>query len=770
MMWHPFLVLLLLHGASAAGDQLAAQPAPGDPANAKPAAARPQAAKWKTLSGNAPLVIARGGFSGIFPESSQFAYQFALASSLKETVLLCDLQLTKDGAGICLSDLKLDNSTTISSVFPKRDTTYSVNGQSLKGWFSVDFTTDELISNVTTIQNIFSRPSLFDGNLPVSLLQEISGFHPYQFWLNVQYDMFYKEHKLDPAKFILTASEKMDFDYISSPEIGFLKSLNGKFGKAKTKLIFRFLDADAVEPSTNQTYSSILKSLTAIKSFASGILVPKSYIWPVNKDKYLESATTLVTDAHNLGLEVHAYNFANDQPASYNYSFDPTAEYLQFIDHSDFSVDGVLTDFPSTASTAVACLAHNKDNAASNKKRPLIITRNGASGVFAGCTDLAYQQAVEDGADIIDCSVQMSKDGVAFCLDSADLVGDTTAMDSFMSRSALVPEIQKNNGIFSFDLTWSEIESLKPLLANPFSSTNLVRNPAAKNQGKFMTLAKFLDFAKTSTVSGILISIENAPYLASKKGLDIVNAVSSALINASYDKQTTQKVLIQSDDTSVLSTFKNSSSYKRVFKVGETISDASKSAVDEIKKYADAVVVSKTSLIASSNSFLTGFTAVRDKMHAANLSIYVLGLRNEFVSIPFDCFSDPLVEMATYAAGLGVDGIITEYPATVSAYFRSPCSDMEANLPFTILGVEPGSLLKEAQPEVLPPAQAPAPALDAVDIVDPPLPPVVKISETAPVAAPASSPTQPSGQPANAANAALCLLTVMLSFIYLSYQ
>lgn len=101
-------------------------------------------------AGNAPLVIARGGYSGIFPGSSQFAYQFALATSLKETVLLCDLQLTKDGAGICLSNLKLDNSTTISTAFPKRDSTYSVNGQSLHGWFSVDFTSDELLSNVTS--------------------------------------------------------------------------------------------------------------------------------------------------------------------------------------------------------------------------------------------------------------------------------------------------------------------------------------------------------------------------------------------------------------------------------------------------------------------------------------------------------------------------------------------------------------------------------------------------------------------------------------------
>lgn len=68
---------------------------------------------------------------------------------------------------------------------------------------------------------------------------------------------------------------------------------------------------------------------------------------------------------------------------------------------------------------------------------------------------------MDDGADIIDCSVQMSKDGVAFCLNSADLMGDTTAMTAFISRSTTVPEIQQKSGIFSFDLTWSEIQGLK---------------------------------------------------------------------------------------------------------------------------------------------------------------------------------------------------------------------------------------------------------------------------------------------------------------------
>lgn len=129
--------------------------------------------------------------------------------------------------------------------------------------------------------------------------------------------------------------------------------MNGIINKVKTKLILRFRNADAVEPTTKQTYGTILKDLAAIKPYASGILVPKEYIWPVSKDQYLQAPTTLVTDAHREGLEVYASGFANDMPGSYNYSYDPTAEYLQFIDNSQFSVDGVLTDFPPTASEAI---------------------------------------------------------------------------------------------------------------------------------------------------------------------------------------------------------------------------------------------------------------------------------------------------------------------------------------------------------------------------------------------------------------------------------
>lgn len=109
----------------------------------------------------------------------------------------------------------------------------------------------------------------------------------------------------------------------------------------------------------------------------------------------------------------------------------------------------------------------------------MVVSHNGASGVYPSCTDLAYQQAVDDGADIIDCSVQMSKDGVPFCFDSADLSESSNAISSFVSRSSTVSEIQSNSGIFSFDLTWREIQTLTRKLlrtSNFKTSFNMFRH------------------------------------------------------------------------------------------------------------------------------------------------------------------------------------------------------------------------------------------------------------------------------------------------------
>lgn len=85
----------------------------------------------------------------MFPESSNVAYQYALATSLPTVAIFCDLQLTKDEIGICQSSLKLENATDIKLKIPDGEKTYDVNGEEIHGWFTLDYLVQQLILNVT---------------------------------------------------------------------------------------------------------------------------------------------------------------------------------------------------------------------------------------------------------------------------------------------------------------------------------------------------------------------------------------------------------------------------------------------------------------------------------------------------------------------------------------------------------------------------------------------------------------------------------------------
>lgn len=94
--------------------------------------------------------MARGGLSGVFPESSFLAIQMAMDFGTKGTVLYCNLQLTKDGVGLCQEDMNLQVSTNIDMKFPNDEKTYKINGKDVKGWFAVDYTIDDMLkANVT---------------------------------------------------------------------------------------------------------------------------------------------------------------------------------------------------------------------------------------------------------------------------------------------------------------------------------------------------------------------------------------------------------------------------------------------------------------------------------------------------------------------------------------------------------------------------------------------------------------------------------------------
>jgi hypothetical protein len=95
---------------------------------------------------------------------------------LPDVVLFCDLQFSSDSTGFCKTGLTLDNSTTVSEVFPKMEKTYKVHGEDVHGWFSLDFTADQLIQNVTCKQK--RTPTTFLLNIPCYILLRMDEILP----------------------------------------------------------------------------------------------------------------------------------------------------------------------------------------------------------------------------------------------------------------------------------------------------------------------------------------------------------------------------------------------------------------------------------------------------------------------------------------------------------------------------------------------------------------------------------------------------------------
>ncbi|KAL3007028.1 hypothetical protein AAZX31_08G313000 [Glycine max] len=674
---------------------------------------------WKTLQGSPPMVIARGGFSGIFPDSSSLAYGLALDTCGPNVTLWCDVQLTKDGVGICFPELKLDNATDISIAYPGKAKDYLVNGVSTRGWFSVDYNFGEL-ANVSVVQGVYSRTNKFDGNkLPILTVEQVAKLIKSPstgLWLNFQHASFFKQQNLSVENFLQSLpGRSVPVNYISSPDVDFLRRVKSSFSSGPTSFIFRILEQSKIEPTTNQTYGELLKNLALIKTFSSGILVPKGYIWPVDSDHYLQPHTPLVTDAHREGLQVFVSDLTNDVPFSYNFSYDPLAECLSFIDGDDFSVDGVLSDFPVTPSAAINCFSGLGENA-KRQVDTLVITKYGASGDNPACTDLAYNQAKSDGADVLDCPVQMSKDGIPFCLSSIDLLESTTVADTqFKNRATTILEIKFRSGIYTFSLTWDEIKTLTPSILNPYEKYILSRNPKSKNLGKLITLS---DFLSLNEGSHILISIENAAYLAEKQNLHVTDAVLDALQKA---KPRSHKVMIQSTHSSVLKIFKDKSKFERVYKVDENIRDAADSAIEDIKTFADSVVIGKASVFPESSAFLVNSTNTVARLKSFKLPVYVETFSNEFVSQAWDYYSDPSIEINSFVIGTKVNGIITDFPKTANRYRRNLCLKNGNKEPYRS-PIEPGKLFKQISNLYLPPLPPPLPVLTDSNVTEAPLP------------------------------------------------
>ena len=88
----------------------------------------------------------------------------------------------------------------------------------------------------------------------------------------------------------------------------------------------------------------------------------------------------------------------------------------------------------SPAAATASSMSHHPDKLPS--ERPLVIARRGSSGVLPEHTIEAYQRAISDGANVIECDVTLSRDLVPVCLheELLELSTDVANRSEFTDR------------------------------------------------------------------------------------------------------------------------------------------------------------------------------------------------------------------------------------------------------------------------------------------------------------------------------------------------
>ena len=118
------------------------------------------------MTSRRPLIIGHRGASGYRPEHTRSAYE--LAFTLGADAVEPDIVATKDGVLVLRHENEISGTTDVATraEFASRRTTKTIDGQSLTGWFTEDFTWAEL-STLRAVERLpaLRQPSAsFDGD------------------------------------------------------------------------------------------------------------------------------------------------------------------------------------------------------------------------------------------------------------------------------------------------------------------------------------------------------------------------------------------------------------------------------------------------------------------------------------------------------------------------------------------------------------------------------------------------------------------------------
>ncbi|WP_326648657.1 MULTISPECIES: glycerophosphodiester phosphodiesterase [unclassified Streptomyces] len=328
-----------------------------------------------------PTIIAHRGASGYRPEHTLGSYQLAL--DMGAHVIEQDLVPTRDGHLVCRHENDITGTTDVAAhpEFASRRTTKSVDGVSLTGWFTEDFTLAELktLRAKERIPANRQENTLYDGRWAIPTFEEVLRWAEKEghrrgrpVWLHVEtkHPTYFRGLGLGLEERLARLLRRYGRDRRNSPvflqsfEPSSIQRLAGLVDSPRVVLLSAANTRpwDFVQAGDPRTVADLVKpdGLKWIASYAQGIGPTLDLVIPKDANGKLGTPTSLVRDAHAKDLILHPYTMRNENtflPADFRRGTDPNAygdAFGAFKVYFETGIDGIFTDNSDTGLLSVA--------------------------------------------------------------------------------------------------------------------------------------------------------------------------------------------------------------------------------------------------------------------------------------------------------------------------------------------------------------------------------------------------------------------------------
>jgi glycerophosphoryl diester phosphodiesterase len=316
-----------------------------------------------------PLIIAHRGASGERPESTLMAFRLAIAEGAD--FIEPDLVLTKDGHLVVRHENEISQTTDVAlrPEFEKRLTTRQIQGQAVSGWFTEDFTLEELktLRCRERLPKLRPQSAKFDRQEAIPTYQEVLDLaksesarlkRPIGTYPEMKHPSYFASIGLPIEGRLADILKTNDLDSPTAPV--FIQC----FDVLPLKTIMTLCKAPRVQlvsPAGGPTDVTLVykemvtpAGLKAIAAYANGVGPEYAMVIPT-VDGGLGPATTLVKDAHAAGLVVHPWTVRAENaflPPKLRNGTDPMVHgNVDALYHALYAagVDGLFSDFPGLA-------------------------------------------------------------------------------------------------------------------------------------------------------------------------------------------------------------------------------------------------------------------------------------------------------------------------------------------------------------------------------------------------------------------------------------